>query len=393
MLALIASSSLVTAPGQATPLRGGGSGTCDGVLRVVPAIDVATSYGDFNSLNAVDARTLHDVWAVGQYHRFANNSYDQTLTERWDGTAWSLVPSPNSKHLPVDQLNGVASTGAGDVWAVGYERGIPSGDYFELIEHWTGQAWTVVVDGGDVGYLSSVAASGPNDVWAVGSTNYVGHGLIEHWDGRTWKRTVFAGAEFFRAVSARAPNDVWAVGQLSIPPSSGDDTFAVHFDGRKWTRFATPNPLQRHNIDQNWLTSIAALAANDVWVSGVARDPDYGIFDSTFTLHWNGKAFRLIRSQNPGGTKMNNDLWGIVAFSSDNVWAVGAVGQANFTPLGEHWNDNAWSAATTPSVQGVLMSAAAARADGRLWATGNQIVGSGQTAYTGTLVERACARS
>ena len=49
----------------------------------------------------------------------SNGSIDQTLTEHWNGTAWSVVASPNLGTSD-NVLYGVAAVAANDVWAVGY---------------------------------------------------------------------------------------------------------------------------------------------------------------------------------------------------------------------------------------------------------------------------------
>jgi len=42
----------------------------------------------------------------------------RTFTEHWDGTAWTVVPSPNPSP-EYDYLVGAAGFAGGDVWAVG----------------------------------------------------------------------------------------------------------------------------------------------------------------------------------------------------------------------------------------------------------------------------------
>lgn len=43
----------------------------------------------------------------------------------------------------------------------------------------------------------------------------------------------------------------------------------------------------------------------------------------TLILHWNGKAWSRMDSADPGGPGESNDLTGIAAWSSSNVWTVG----------------------------------------------------------------------
>ena len=127
------------------------------------------------------------MWAVGYYY---NGGIYQTLVEHWNGTSWSVVSSPNPG-TDDNYLSGVAAVSANDVWAVGYyDNG--SGASQTLVEHWNGTAWSVVPSpnaGTSYNYLNGVAAVSASDVWAVGyygiggSTNQT---LVEHWDGTAW---------------------------------------------------------------------------------------------------------------------------------------------------------------------------------------------------------------
>src|SRR5690242_2370859 len=56
------------------------------------------------------------AWAVGDYVTGAGDL--RTLIERWNGTAWTRVPSP-SPASAYNDLFGVAATSATNAWAVG----------------------------------------------------------------------------------------------------------------------------------------------------------------------------------------------------------------------------------------------------------------------------------
>jgi hypothetical protein len=67
-----------------------------------------------SSLNSVTVVNNDDVWAVGE------QNLNQTVTEQWNGTSWTLVPSPSvTANGTQDTLSAVTALGAGDVWAVG----------------------------------------------------------------------------------------------------------------------------------------------------------------------------------------------------------------------------------------------------------------------------------
>ena len=86
--------------------------------------------------------SAHDVWTVGYY--IDNRDIDRTLIEHWDGTMWSIIPSPNSGPTADDVLDGVAAISTNNVWAVGSSMNTGSTPGQSLIEHWDGVQWSVV---------------------------------------------------------------------------------------------------------------------------------------------------------------------------------------------------------------------------------------------------------
>ena len=68
----------------------------------------------------------------------------QTLIERWDGTSWAIVTSPNTSTTQNNFLYGVTCVSASDCWAVGYYVNASSNAYQTLIERWDGTSWAIV---------------------------------------------------------------------------------------------------------------------------------------------------------------------------------------------------------------------------------------------------------
>ncbi|MGH3401949.1 MAG: hypothetical protein ACRDRJ_05415 [Streptosporangiaceae bacterium] len=85
------------------------------------------------ALLGIAAHSASDVWAVGLRASLPN---PRTLVQHWNGTTWSVVPSPSPSPHP-DALEGVAVLSRAYAWAVGY-RGNKT-----LIERWNGKAWAV----------------------------------------------------------------------------------------------------------------------------------------------------------------------------------------------------------------------------------------------------------
>src|SRR5438876_2718034 len=103
---------------------------------LVASPDGSTSRSRLLAVASVPATS--EVWAVGWS---LATGVAQTLIEHWNGTAWSLVPSPNVG-AGSNRLTAVAARSATDVWAVGDTAG--SNGYQTLAEHWNGTSWVVV---------------------------------------------------------------------------------------------------------------------------------------------------------------------------------------------------------------------------------------------------------
>lgn len=358
---------------------------CDGNWHRMDTPNPAHDGGDYNQLAAVDAVSSTDVWAVGVVDDFdAPKPGYRTLTEHWDGVSWSSVRSPNDARSTWNVLAGVSATGPTDVWAVGSLNTSP---YYSLIEHWDGVHWSIAQSGRINTYLTSVAALAPDDVWAAGSTNYVGKGLLVHWDGTAWRRTELPASIVFRAITALAPDDIWAVGQESTAQFL-DLTVAYHFDGTSWTQEATPSPLRIHSEDENWLTSVTAVSTDDVWATGIARDPDWGIRDHPFTVHWDGSSWKTVRTPDPGGQTADTDLWSSVGFGPSDVYAVGSQGsEPDWRTFTLHWDGGSWT--EVPTTTNGRFLGLASDETGALWGVGEAPVNH-PFRGTATLGEHRC---
>ena len=104
-----------------------------------------TSWTAFETLSqnatmfGISAHATNDAWAVGTV------AFSQTAIEHFDGSSWSTVPSPNAG-LGFNVLTGVTALAPNDVWAAGYfTRDVNSTRPAKtLIEHWDGTKWSIV---------------------------------------------------------------------------------------------------------------------------------------------------------------------------------------------------------------------------------------------------------
>ena len=300
---------------------------------------------NMNWLNAVDAVSANDVWAVG-YHN-TSTSY-KTLIERWNGTAWNVVPTPNIGLS--SSLSGVTAISANDVWAVGnYQY---STDVFRTFTmHWNGSAWTVVPSPNQsqtVNYLSDVSASSANDVWAVGQyeTSTATWTLAMHLIGGLWQivSSPNVGLEStFKAVTAISANDVWAVGWYEY--SAGVfRTFTQHWHDGEWHIIGSPNVGGTSNA----LYGVTAISTNNVWAVGNYRNGTNP--HRTLIMQWNGSVWNVITSPNAGSGQQR--LWAVEAVSANDVWAVGSYENSTgiYRTLIERWNGTDWNVVTSPNM-------------------------------------------
>jgi hypothetical protein len=134
---------------------------------IVPSPSVRARDGVVdNLLFGLSGSGRGDVWAVGSWGALPGGyggKGDHALALHWDGHRWSRVAGPAVG--PRSLLTGVV-TAAGRVWAVG-DRGLQPHQQ-TLIEHWNGTRWTITPS--PLGFSLAAATRSPDGaVWAVGA--------------------------------------------------------------------------------------------------------------------------------------------------------------------------------------------------------------------------------
>ena len=127
------------------------------------------------SFDAIKANSPTDVWAVGD-QAVSGSSNPVTAIAHFNGTVWSAVPSPSPGIIA--NLTGVTtSNAANNVWAVGTFTPAGATSPQTLTLNWNGTAWSVVASPNPTSFdvLNAVATNpGAAIVWAVGSTGQSG---------------------------------------------------------------------------------------------------------------------------------------------------------------------------------------------------------------------------
>ena len=137
-----------------------------------------------NYLFASTCASTSNCRAAG-YYNVPGAGVAQTLVEHWDGTAWTIESSPNVSSTQNNAFFGLTCPTASDCWAVGYNSA--SGAIQTLIERWDGSNWGIVpspdTSAAQTNVLNYVACSSNYDCWAVGYYNNgtTDQTLIEHY--------------------------------------------------------------------------------------------------------------------------------------------------------------------------------------------------------------------
>jgi hypothetical protein len=263
---------------------------------------------------------------------------------------WVLARPPDPG-AAIDTLFGVAVLSAKDVWAVGDYANASGGPFRTLIEHWNGRAWKAVSSpnpGIGSNSLSSVTAVGPDNIWVVGDYSTQSGGiignktLILHWNGRTWSKVASPSPGSFddaiNTVHRVSAANIWAVGTYA-GNDLRDKSLILHWNGRSWKQMPSPNP----GMLSNSLSGLAIASASDIWANELYQSKESSSGTSQI-VRWNGHAWRKAAA-GPAGS----DLIDITASSSANAWSVGD--DADGRSLALHWNGRSWKRVPTPNLR------------------------------------------
>jgi hypothetical protein len=299
---------------------------------------------------------------------------------------------------PGAQLTALSAVADDDVWAVGSAGGRG------VILHWGGRSWRTTRA---AVFPLDVSASSARDVWVVGSTSpdaLVSRPRSEHWDGRRWRAVPVPGGpgaylrgiagawavgagrsqpllvhwagHAWRAVSAgfrdgllHAIDLPWAVGTKGMTAAkSSEDPLVMRLSGGRWRPVTTPS---LDSVDEN-LLGVDAVSTDDVWAVGSAdvlggRSP---LVQRLQGGVWRGESI-------DGLPPSDAALLAVAAFGPGDAWAAGYRGLASQRTLLAHWDGNRWTQA--PGRPGSLSDLDALSAHD-IWAAGSN--------GSGSLVER-----
>jgi hypothetical protein len=294
--------------------------------------NTGSNFNSFYGLAAVDG----NAWAVGEYLDSAFQ--DRALVEVWNGSSWSIAdtPQPGSQR---DMLFGAAALSPSDVWVVGDQEGT-NGIFETLAEHWNGSTWTVVPTpdpSGAGNHLYGMYALGPDNIWAVGQQltgSTPDLPLVEHWDGSSWSVVsvpeVPSSDVLLDGVTTTSDGQVWAVGEADSP-SGGQPLLEHYAPGAGWQTASLPTVPDGANWSDLYGVATDGTTAYAV---GTYVDPATDNNNELLLSSVNGGPWTIVGAPNPGS---GSNLPGGITQIGGQFWLAGIYDNGGSElPLIEH---------------------------------------------------------
>ncbi len=275
---------------------------------------VLTGPGELTAVTVVNSK---DAWAAGFTGEITNTSR-RTLLLHWNGTAWREVTRPAPIPGFLDAITATASGG----WAVG---GVPNGHVFPkaLALRLSSTTWSrVPVALGVV--FTGVATTGKNSAWAIAATEQQYE--FVHWNGSKWTSefSILPELDFYIFGGIATRGGAAFTAGYEIPNGGSQVPAILKLAGSKWKKVTVRAPS---DADPD---AVSFAPGGSAWAAGSAGS-------ATLILRWNGKAWTRVASPNPGSV----DTLDALGFSSArDGWAVGISGTRT---LIIHWNGTRWS--------------------------------------------------
>jgi hypothetical protein len=319
-----------------------------------------------SSLAGVSCTSATACAAVGYYDNSAGTAL--TLAAAWNGTTWTVVPTPNPTGTTGSTLAGVSCTSATACTAVGnnngYEAGQPqsvAAQTLTLAEAWNGKKWSIVPTPNPTGtndsYLSGVSCTSATACTAVGYYRKSAGAqvtLAETWNGAKWSivptpNPSGRASSSLSGVSCTSATACVAVGDYGVEAYLKDRTWAEAWNGKKWSIEPTPIPSATVSSSLSAVSCSAATACTAVgsYVTKLEDGPG-----TTLAESWNGKRWAIEPTPNPTGKPKYGALSGVSCTSATACTAVGEPRpdyRLDPMTLAESWNGTRWAIEPTPN--------------------------------------------
>jgi hypothetical protein len=309
-----------------------------------------------SSLDAVSCTSASACTATGYYNTSTLTAV--TLAERWNGTAWTIHPAPNPHGAQDSFLYGVSCPTASACIATGYYN-TSGDDSLTLAERWNGAAWAIQptpnrrgAQGSNLDAVSCPSASACTAVGTSATSTVPVVTLAERWNGTAWTiqptpNRPGAQSSDLQAVSCPSASACTATGYYYTSTGAGL-TLAERWNGTAWTIQPTPNPRGARG---SFLYGVSCPSASACTATGYYFASTGAVV--TLAERWNGTAWTIQPTPNPRGAEAS-ELYGVSCPSASACTAVGYYNNSTsvVVTLAERWNGTAWTIQPTPNPRG-----------------------------------------
>ena len=299
------------------------------------ALPTANAAGsNLSNLQAVDCSSTDSCIAVGSgFTGTFEGGESVTLAERWDGTSWQVLPTPD---LPGSGggLNGVSCPWPTFCFAVGGSSTGP------LVEVWNGTRWSIQSTPAlPNGTLNAVSCSGILACTAVGVRTGGGGSLAMRWEGAGWHVQPTpnpAGVPQLNGVSCPLKRTCTAVGESLADGSP----FVTRWFGlvNAWGLQSAPKPEGADSASLAGVSCPVAPVCVAVGRSAVALGPITAMAERRIGSTWS-----LLPGPGAGASSL-------AAVSCPTLALCRAVGTAPdyFTQIAERFDGTNWQVESIP---------------------------------------------
>jgi hypothetical protein len=241
-----------------------------------------------SNLSSVSCAVVNSCVAVGNYLNGASTSL--TLTESWDGTSWTAVPSPDPSGAAGSELAGVSCPDSNSCVAVGQSFD-GTGDSFTLAEGWDGNSWSLVSSpnsaSGSEDVLNAVSCVSALQCTAVGqyaALNEDSPPLVEVWNGTQWSLVSgVAGDGQLDSIDCSAATTCMAVGSYANDEIDGG-----------WANSAIAKPAGTYGPV---LAGVSCTSASHCIAVGYSTGKGSDTTDNLSEI-WKGASWALLPTRN-----------------------------------------------------------------------------------------------
>jgi len=307
-------------------------------------------------LTGVSCSSAASCFAVG--YDYDTRGDIHTLGERWNGRAWSVTPTPDPPGAAGAGLFAVSCTSATACTAAG-DYNDRSGTSLTLVERWNGSAWSIEPTpnpaGAVAGGLFGVSCPSASACTAVGSFVDAA-GTIEPlaealgpggWSLQAAANPPGAAGSGLTAIACSSASACIAVGQIVLSDGTRR-TLAETWDGTSWGVTATAEPA---GATTSWLAGVSCSRAGRCTAVGQYDDLQrgHGLAES-----WNGSAWSEQAVVDPAHS-VGSGLSGVSCSAPGRCAAIGGYLRWQSTiglTLAYSWNDAGWKVAATQNPTG-----------------------------------------